>query len=131
MHFELLSAICFNLDQSKILLSGNGLNIAKMTISVCEMVEHIMGKGENADNQHFLLFPPCFRKTSLSGLLNGTGSNTAKVIMIGFVFESVESIVENEKMVVTSIQSFPIRSSKRFFLRVIKIQANYLNFIYF
>ena len=27
MHFEMLSAICFNLDQPKILLSGNGLNL--------------------------------------------------------------------------------------------------------
>ena len=26
MHFKMLSAICFNLDQSKILTSGNGLN---------------------------------------------------------------------------------------------------------
>ena len=26
MHFEISSAICFNLDQSKILSSGNGLN---------------------------------------------------------------------------------------------------------
>ena len=25
MHFKMLSAICFNLDQSKIVLSGNGL----------------------------------------------------------------------------------------------------------
>ena len=25
MHFKMLSAICFNLDQSKILSSGNGL----------------------------------------------------------------------------------------------------------
>ena len=23
--------------------------------------ENIMGKGENADNQHFLLFPQCFQ----------------------------------------------------------------------
>ena len=26
MHFKMLSAVCFNLDQSKILLSGDGLN---------------------------------------------------------------------------------------------------------
>ena len=29
MHFKMLSAICFNLDQSKILLSGNGLREKK------------------------------------------------------------------------------------------------------
>ena len=32
-------------------------------------VENIVGKGENAGNQHFLLFPQCFQKTSLSGSL--------------------------------------------------------------
>ena len=32
-------------------------------------VENIVGKGENAGNQHFLLFPQCFQKTSFSGSL--------------------------------------------------------------
>ena len=32
-------------------------------------VENIMGKGENAGYQHFLLFPQCFQKLSFSGLL--------------------------------------------------------------
>ena len=52
------SAICFNLDQSKILLSGNGLNIAKLFLS--EIVENIVGKGENVAYQHFVFFPQCF-----------------------------------------------------------------------
>ena len=64
------SAICFNLDQPKILLSGNGLineqqnfrldqvesicrkqiNIfSKMTISIFDRLEKVFGKGENAD----------------------------------------------------------------------------------
>ena len=32
-------------------------------------VENIVGKGENAGYQHFLLFPQCFQKASLSGPL--------------------------------------------------------------
>ena len=32
-------------------------------------VENIVGKGENAGYQHFLLFPQCFQKPSFSGLL--------------------------------------------------------------
>ena len=48
MHFEMSSAICFNLDKSKILLSGNGLKISwkeiahlvKMTISYTNYVKH-------------------------------------------------------------------------------------------
>ena len=28
-----------------------------------DMIENIVGKGENAGNQHFLLFQPCFLKT--------------------------------------------------------------------
>ena len=29
----------------------------------CERLENILGKGENAAYQHFLLFPLCFQKT--------------------------------------------------------------------
>ena len=32
-------------------------------------VENIVGKGENAGYQHFLLFPQCFQKAFFSGLL--------------------------------------------------------------
>ena len=32
-------------------------------------VEDIVGKGENADYQHFLLFPQCFQKATFSGSL--------------------------------------------------------------
>ena len=32
-------------------------------------VENIVEKGENAGNQHFLLFPQCFQKASFSGSL--------------------------------------------------------------
>ena len=32
-------------------------------------VENIVGKEENAGNQHFLLFPQCFQKFSMSGSL--------------------------------------------------------------
>ena len=37
-------------------------NVAKMMISVFDAVENIMGKGENAGYQHFLLFTWCFQK---------------------------------------------------------------------
>ena len=32
-------------------------------------IENIVGKGENAGNQHFLLFSHCFQKDSFSGSL--------------------------------------------------------------
>ena len=32
-------------------------------------VENIVGKGENADDQHFLLFPQCFQKSFLLGVV--------------------------------------------------------------
>ena len=35
-----------------------------MIISVFDRVENIVGKGENAGYQHFLLFPQCFVKAS-------------------------------------------------------------------
>ena len=40
---------------------------ASKTEAVMEWEENIVGKGENAGYQHFLLFPQCFQKLSLSG----------------------------------------------------------------
>ena len=37
------------------------LNVAVMMISLYDRVENMVGKGENAGYQHFLLFPPCFQ----------------------------------------------------------------------
>ena len=70
----LLSSNTFNLDQSKILLFGNGLMCKYYHINYIYIVlwngltlnpeekafENIVGKGENAGNQHFLLFPQSF-----------------------------------------------------------------------
>ena len=38
------------------------LNVAKIMNSVFDRIENIVGKGENAGYQHFLLFPQCFEK---------------------------------------------------------------------
>ena len=75
-------AICFNLDQSKILSSSNGLNLfnnlldsladlfsGNLTIShavlqfahhMKKLLRNIVGSGENDNNLYCLLFPECF-----------------------------------------------------------------------
>ena len=40
-----------------------------MMIFVLDRVENIVGKGENANFQHFLLFSQCFQKLFYTGLL--------------------------------------------------------------
>ena len=45
------------------------LNVAKIMNSVSGRVENIVGKGENAGYQHFLLFQQCFQKALSSALL--------------------------------------------------------------
>ena len=45
------------------------LNVVKMMISLLDRVENTVGKGENADYQHFLLFAQCFQKPSSLGSL--------------------------------------------------------------
>ena len=45
------------------------INVTDKLNFILGRVENIVGKGENADYQHFLLFPQCFQKLSLSGLL--------------------------------------------------------------
>ena len=42
-----------------------------MLIYVFDRVENIMGKGENAGYQHFLLFPQCFEKASIPDTSKG------------------------------------------------------------
>ena len=84
MHFKMLSAICFNLDQSKFLSSGNWVNpITRRQIldfsklkefadddfkfhengrKISKWVENTVGKGEIARYEQFLLFPQCFQR---------------------------------------------------------------------
>ena len=40
-----------------------------MVISIFDRLENIAGNGENADYQHFLLYPQCFQKAILPGSL--------------------------------------------------------------
>ena len=51
------------LHQSKFkALAVDKINVTKKLKSVFGMIEKILGKGENAGYQHFLLFPKCFQK---------------------------------------------------------------------
>ena len=43
-------------------LADDRFNVVCMMISVSDVQENIVGKGENAGYQHFLLFPQCFQK---------------------------------------------------------------------
>ena len=43
MHFKMSSAICFNLDQSKILSSGNGFEIFEMVIKISKQMKAFIG----------------------------------------------------------------------------------------
>ena len=45
-------------------------DVTKMLISLFDKVENIVGKGENAVLQHFLLFQQCFQNASFPGSLN-------------------------------------------------------------
>ena len=38
-------------------------------IFIFERVENILGQGENAGHQHFLLFPECFKKLLKLGIV--------------------------------------------------------------
>ena len=43
------------------------INVSEKLKYVLGRIENIVGKGENAGYQHFLLFPQCFQKTSSTG----------------------------------------------------------------
>ena len=44
-------------------------NVTEKLKFVLEKVENILGKGENAGYQHFLLFPQCFQKPTFPEML--------------------------------------------------------------
>ena len=59
------------LDWSKLkAFAVDKINVAEMMISLSDRAENIVRKGENAGYRHFLLFPQCFQKPSISGSLN-------------------------------------------------------------
>ena len=45
------------------------IKCCKNIFSVFDRIENIVGKGENAGHQHFLLFPQCFQMASSTGSL--------------------------------------------------------------
>ena len=47
--------------------ADNKIKVLKMMIFVFDRVENIVGKGENAGYQHFLLFPQCFQRFFTQG----------------------------------------------------------------
>ena len=49
-------------------VSDNKLNVSEIMISVFDMVENIVGNGENASYQNCLLFRQKFQKPSFQGL---------------------------------------------------------------
>ena len=57
-------------DWSKfIAFADDKINVTEKLKFVLKMVENIVGKGENAGYQHFLLFLQCFQKATFSRLL--------------------------------------------------------------
>ena len=59
------------LDWSKLkAFAEDKIKLAVKLKFVLERVENIVGKGENAGYQHFLLFPCCFQKASYTRSLN-------------------------------------------------------------
>ena len=58
------------LDRSKLkAFADDNSNVYRKLKFALGRVENIVGKGENAGNQHFLLFPQCFQKASSLGSL--------------------------------------------------------------
>ena len=58
------------LDQSKLkAYADDYIKTHKMMTFVCDTIENIVEKGENAGNQHFPLFPQCLHKVFHTGSL--------------------------------------------------------------
>ena len=69
---HLFNSLPYNkfLDWSKLkAFADNKINVIEKLKFVLQRIGNIVRKGENAENQHFLLYPQCFQKPSLSGSL--------------------------------------------------------------
>ena len=59
-----------SLDQSKLkAFAEDKINMNENRNFFFQKAKNIVGKGENAGYQHFLLFPKCFQKISFTGLI--------------------------------------------------------------
>ena len=71
-----------------------------------DRVENIVGKGENAGYQHFLLFPQCFQKSRRNQILYGIELKLSPPYRFKSILEKIAfDVVKQEKMMVTSIIS--------------------------
>ena len=66
-----------------------------MKISLYGRVENIVGIGENAGYQHFLLFTECFQKASSIGLLKSGFCPKEVITLRDKTFESIVGKGEN------------------------------------
>ena len=70
------------LDWSKLkALADEKMNVTEKLNFVLGRVENIVGKGENAGYQHFLLFPQCFQKAYF-----------LRLFKVGIVWERVKAL---------------------------------------
>ena len=116
--FILPSASCFNLDQSKNLLFGKGLknplthdkilalskwktfeDYNSIVAQMVQWVENIVGKGENAGNQHFLLFLQWSKRTFSLGCQKfssyGYGLRHGKFVVCKCLILCLSHLVKN------------------------------------
>ena len=81
-----------NLDVTKKkAFAHNKIKVAKMRISLYDRVENTVGKGENAGNQHFLLFPQCFPKLACGNEFKALLIHSVQMIKT-FLFHCVQMI---------------------------------------
>ena len=66
------------------------INVTYKMNFVLGRVEIILGKGRNAGYHHFLLFPNCFQKISLSGL---RGKELKVAQITNFLLDGTENVV--------------------------------------
>ena len=69
-----------------------------MMISLLDMTENTVGKGENAGYQHFLLFPQCFSKPSYIRV----AKSGDRVVRSWLTYENIS---EDDIVIVSSVEA--------------------------
>ena len=87
MHLKMLSTICFNLDQYKILLSGNGLTLPKQAlVFTCLLLKTLWEKEKLLVTSNFSFFHSVFNLFGeLSAIFIKLGIVLCKLLHFGIV----------------------------------------------
>ena len=90
----------FELEQNSKHLYDYNQNVSRIMVSVLGRVENIVGKGENAGYQHFLLFSTMFSKVFFTRVVDKV--SCTRTIILGCIFLQFFPVAHFQSQIVST-----------------------------